>query len=110
MLLNPSPDPARRVRHCALRVPLLLLSLALGGRAAAQETAGREPIVVRSPDGTIAITLTTPSDAAPAYGVSYRGKEILPPAPLGMTFREGGRLAGLEVTDVRRDQRDVTYD
>lgn len=67
-----------------------------------------EPVSVTSPDGRVAIELRVGA-GGPTYQVSHRGRAVLGESPLGITFLDGGRLTGLDVTGVRRDRRDQTY-
>ena len=71
-------------------------------------TFAADPILVRSPNDRIAITIHV-DDQHPVYEVSYRDKPIIAESSVGLTFREGGALTGLTVLETRRDSHDKTY-
>ena len=71
-------------------------------------TFAADPILVRSPNDRIAITIHV-DDQHPVYEVRYRDKPIIAESSVGLTFREGGALTGLTVLETRRDSHDKTY-
>jgi alpha-glucosidase len=77
------------------------LVMMLGSLAAARG----EAVSVPSPNGDVVIAFETG-----AYRVTRRGKVVIGDSPLGVTFQAGGPLKDLEVAEVRRAQRDETYD
>jgi len=69
------------------------------------------PVKVASPDGKVAITLALTEEGAPVYSVSYSGKEIISPSPLGIEFKTGGLLStDLKVKSIKKASADETYE
>jgi alpha-glucosidase len=63
-----------------------------------------------SPDGALKVTVSD-SDGQARYAVSYKGRPLLSPSPLGLTLSVGGPLThGLKITGATEDASDTTYD
>ena len=61
-----------------------------------------QEVAVTSPDGKLQLSVCCPDGDAPSYTVSYNGKQMLEPSPLGLEtnvgdFADAMRLAGHEV-------------
>ena len=82
------------------------------GAVAKQASASRAinlPVNQSSPDGNIEITFSL-AEEKPVYSVKYKGKEVVAESGLGIEFKQGGALSGLEVTNITRNSYDETYD
>jgi alpha-glucosidase len=90
----------RRVRPWAIAV------LATVGAA----SVGAEPVVLRSPSGTVEVSFSTGSGGAMLYSVSYAGKPVVADSALGLTLRGTEPLtAGFRVVSVTRASRNEKY-
>jgi alpha-glucosidase len=90
---------------------LLAVVLACSGGAARAEEGGSAPaagLVLRSPDGRIAVTVN-PTGAL-SYRVSVDGTPILNESRLGLRLRDGGVLGDdVEMVDSSRTESDTTW-
>ena len=71
-----------------LRCAWTLLVLVAAAPAAA------EPVLLRSPDDRIVVEVDTDAGGTPNYRVSFRGREIIAPSPLGLQFEQYRTLSG----------------
>lgn len=63
-----------------------------------------------SPDGALQVTVSD-SDGQARYAVSYKGRPLLTPSPLGLVLSAGGSLShGLKITGAATSSSDTTYD
>lgn len=83
------------------QISLLTLLLPLSTLLPAQE--------VQSPDGALRITLSQNNNGAPTYRVSYHGKTILEPSPLGIQTTIGRFDAALRPVGTTRRTIDEHY-
>jgi alpha-glucosidase len=95
------------VRSAFLRsVPLQVAFLLV----ASGSTLAAEPSVLKSPSGTVEVSLALADDGAPTWSVSYRGKPVVAGSRLGLTLRQTGPLSGgFRLLDVKRASRDEAY-
>ena len=77
-----------RYRKFLILVLLVLLTAACHRRPEDQES-----YQVKSPGGTIQVTVTL-SDGAPYYKVDYRGNSVILPSKLGFRFKQADPLDG----------------
>ena len=47
-----------------------------------------EPVLVRSPDARIEVGIDTDAGGTPTWRVSFRGRELIAPSPLGLQFEQ----------------------
>ena len=47
-----------------------------------------EPLILRSPDGHIALEIDTDAGGTPTWRVAFRGRELIAPSPLGLQFEQ----------------------
>lgn len=63
-----------------------------------------------SPDGKVEIVVGSNAERQPTYAVSFGGKPVIVPSPLGLDLDKGGRLSfNLEVKGSRQTSADSTY-
>ncbi|WP_428312928.1 glycoside hydrolase family 97 catalytic domain-containing protein [Hydrocarboniphaga sp.] len=80
-----------------------------GPRPAARSAAHAGELQLRSPDGAVAFNF---SDAGgqPRYAVSFKGKAVLAPSPIGLDLDKGGEMSTrLRVEGSARSSVDRTY-
>ncbi|HEX7062157.1 MAG TPA: glycoside hydrolase family 97 protein [Woeseiaceae bacterium] len=66
---------------------------------------------VRSPDGRIAVTVTTHEDGSPWYSVRYRGEEVVQDSRLGLRFREQHAFDdGFRIADTHTASVDTVWE
>lgn len=75
-MLNPS------LCACALALPFALMTAAL-----AQEA--RPAVTAASPDGSIALTVSTDNDSRPTWSLSRKGKLLIAPSKRGFILTDG---------------------
>jgi alpha-glucosidase len=87
-----------------MKLAALLLAAAAAVPAAAQD------LRLASPDGRVEIVVGRNNESQPTYAVSFAGKPVLAPSPLGLELDKGGRLSyGLHATGSRRFSADRSY-
>jgi alpha-glucosidase len=79
------------------------LALVVAGSAAAAEQR------LASPDGALRITVSD-GDGQARYAVSYKGRPLLAPSPLGLAVTGGSLSHGLKITGASQAASDTTYD
>ena len=88
--------------------PLALTLLA--APAAAQQPAPRVETVA-SPDGSIAVSITTDGDGRALYSVTRHGKPIVAPSRLGFLFTDARKIErNLKIDSAQRASKDETWD
>lgn len=71
--------------------------------------AADKEVSVKSPDGTIEMTIRT--EGRLSYSVSVDGKTVLAESRLGLTFKDGATLgADVRLDEVSRNQSDTTWE
>ncbi len=95
-----------------MRMLALGLAALLAGPAFAQTAPTPAPdATVTSPDGSIAVAVTTDGDGRALYAVSRRGKPVVSPSRLGFLFTDARKIErGLRIADVARASRDETWE
>ena len=72
--------------------------------------ANAQDLRLTSPNGEVEIAVGTNGENQPTYAVSFRGRPVLAPSPLGLDLDRGGRLSyGLKATGSARSSADRTY-
>ncbi|MDE5759913.1 glycoside hydrolase family 97 protein [uncultured Bacteroides sp.] len=63
-----------------------------------------------SPNGSLAMTFEVQDGGRPVYSLTYKGKTVIKPSALGMTFKDNTNLCdGLHVENVERSSQDETW-
>lgn len=95
-----------------MRMLALGLAALLAGPALAQTAPAPAPdATVTSPDGSIAVAVTTDGDGRALYAVSRGGKPIVSPSRLGFLFTDARKIErGLRIANVSRASRDETWE
>jgi alpha-glucosidase len=95
-----------------MRTLALGLAALLAGPAFAQTPPAPAPdATVTSPDGSIAVAVTTDGDGRALYAVSRGAKPIVSPSRLGFLFTDARKIErGLRIANVSRASRDETWE
>lgn len=83
-------------------ITLTLLCAAISG--VAQQTAK-----ITSPDGKLAVEVSTVSEGKPVFAVTYNGKDILEPSPLGFKSDVGDFTKNMAITTVKQGVVNKSY-
>jgi len=76
--------------------------------AAVTALCGAEPLTVAGPDGRLVVTFDL-DGGKPYYSVTYNGKTMLDPSPLGFDSNIGDFTSGLTVTKTADDKTSSSY-
>jgi alpha-glucosidase len=88
----------------------MLLRILIAMLAAAAAPAAAEDLRVASPDGRVEIVIGRNAHSQPTWAVSYSGRPVIAPSPLGLELDKGGRLSyGLAVAGSERSSADRGY-
>lgn len=71
--------------------------------------AAGEQAVTGSPDGRLTVTVEVTQDSIPVYSVSYDGKTLLTPSPLGFKADIGDFSRGMIIENVSKGHNDRTF-
>lgn len=97
------PAVFSKIIQAVVGLAVLLISATVGGSAYAQSHQ------VRSPDGSIVVTVETDGPQL-TYAVSSRGRSLVEPSPIAMSLADGsvlGKAPSVDDTDRRRINREL---
>lgn len=69
-----------------------------------------QDITVSSPDGKLQLTVSCPEGGAASYAVSYNGKQMLAPSPLGLETNVGDFAGTMKWMGYKEAKIDTTYE
>ena len=94
-----------------MRIPLLVLALMAFCTPAFAQTPPPAAVTVSSPDGTLAISVTTDGDGRPSYAVTRSGQPVIAPSRLGFILTDAPKLErNLVVTAEAPTDHDDTWE